>query len=394
MTTEIVHGPPGSYKTSSLVSLYLLEALKTDRTIVTNIRGFSDIDHLNDVYNLESASKIITVPHDQEGFEKMARFYHWVPKKAFILMDEGQRVYPSRLSKLSEFDLHHHDDPEWPKSVEEAFDKHRHFGWDIYISTTNVAKIHKEIRQVCEFAYRHKNLTSVIPFLGHSFKRVQHDPENNGKTLSNVISSSVKRIDKRAFDVYQSTTTGSADQAKSSNPFLANPKLLIFIGVILFFGVRTFNNFILGDGLSAASKVDNIIEDISISNQGDTVSNSNFSRRNVFHGVDLQDISLKVMQSIKYHSGSTVYSNGSRYQFINNFHSDEYGQISTYHLKYFGIQLKQISNMYLLTYKDVPHLVPSFNPNPDYYHPDNDQNVAVVEGEGAIAERAGDIGLF
>lgn len=404
MTTEIVHGAPGSYKTASLVSFYLLGALKSNRTVITNIRGFSDIDHLNKVYfydqkkkdySFKSTSKIVRISHDAKGFEEMARFYHWAPKGAFILMDEGQRVYPSRLTKLAAFDLEHHDDPEWPKSVEEAFDKHRHFGWDIYISTTNIAKMHKEIRQVCEFAYRHKNLSNVLPFMGKSYKRVQHDPENNGKAITNVISSTIKKIDVRAFDVYQSTTTGQAKQAKASNPFLGNFKLLLFIFVIIFFGGSALYNFVFGQGVSMDKGLHAKVDDSTLSVQSDSVQTSSVSNRDDVVRLDVSNASIKLMNSIQYQSSTIIKKNNGLMSKFIYFHSDEYGQVSSYQLSYFNIDIKPISDMFLLSYNGITHLVPSYNPKPDYYHPDNNQQKVVeVASEGAIADRAGHLNVF
>jgi zona occludens toxin (predicted ATPase) len=374
MTTEIIHGAPGSYKTSSLVSLYLQPALVQNRTIITNIRGFASIDKLNDVYDLDSHSEIIVVPHDEQGFEQMARFYQWAPKHAFILMDEGQRVYPSRLTKLACFDLQQHDDPEWPKSVEEAFDKHRHFGWDIYISTTNIAKIHKEIRQVAEFGYRHKNMAGLVPFMKGRYKRVQHDPENNGKSLSYVLSSKICKIDKRAFNCYESTTTGKTKDIETKSALLGSGKVIFYSFLAVFallFLVAYFATHDNPYSISANTPKNPVP---AVDTPSAVVSSRRVSVSDDNNRLALQDVALNLMNSISYYSGSTLYKNGTTYQLVNYFFSDQLGQLSSYQLKYFGIAFQPISNMYLLSYGDVVRLIPVGNPHPDYWHPDDNSS--------------------
>src|SRR5690606_14316455 len=172
MTTGIIHGDPGSYKTATLVNDYLIPAVKAGRLVITNIRGVKSVDEIAEIYgfDLPDGSEIITVPFDAEGFEKMAKFFHWAPTGALILMDEGQRIYPTRLRSFSHCDLTDFQDEGRPRTVEDSFDSHRHMNWDIYISTPNISKVHKEIRAVAEFAYRHKNLASVFSFLAGRYK--------------------------------------------------------------------------------------------------------------------------------------------------------------------------------------------------------------------------------
>lgn len=234
MTTAIVHGDPGSYKTSSLVNDYLVPAVKSGRVVVTNIRGVKTPQEISDIYKfpLHPDSQIITVDFNEEGFNLIARFFHWAPLGALILMDEGQRVYPTRLRNFNEFDNPANDGR--PKTVEDAFDSHRHMNWDIYISTPNISKIHKEIRAVAEFGFRHKNLATVFSFLNGRYKRVVHNAENSGAALSNVISSTLKKMDKRCFDVYESTATGKTKDVSSSVSLFKQPKVLLLLLVILY----------------------------------------------------------------------------------------------------------------------------------------------------------------
>lgn len=234
MTTAIIHGDPGSYKTSTLISDYLVPAIKQGRHVVTNIRGVKTAEEVAGIYgfDLPDSSQITLVDFNEAGFGRMARFFHWVPEGALILMDEGQRVYPTRLRDFKEYDLLHPTDDKRPRTVEDAFDSHRHMNWDIYISTPNINKIHKEIRAVAEFGFRHKNMATVFSFMKGRYKRVTHIAENSGSAIGHAISASLRKIDKRAFDVYQSTATGQTKDSAASFSFFKQPKVLLVLCII------------------------------------------------------------------------------------------------------------------------------------------------------------------
>lgn len=253
MTTGIIHGDPGSYKTATLVNDYLVPAVKQGRLVVTNIRGVKSPDDIGELYGFEvpDTAEIISIPFDAEGFEKMARFFHWAPEGALILMDEGQRIYPTRLRDFSAYDLKNPDDERRPRTVEDSFDSHRHMNWDIYISTPNIGKVHKEIRAVAEFAYRHKNLASVFSFLAGRYKRVTHNAENSGNAVGHTISSAMRKIDKRCFNVYQSTATGKTKDTTSSVRFFRQPRILLLLAVIIYSAINLGNTLFFGDGLPA-----------------------------------------------------------------------------------------------------------------------------------------------
>jgi zona occludens toxin len=229
MTAAIIHGDPGSYKTSSLVSDYLVPAVKQGRVVVTNIRGVKTPQEIADAFGFElpESADIMLVPFDDQGFDLMARFFHWAPFGAIILMDEGQRVYPTRLRNFDEFD--NHQFPDRPSSVENAFDTHRHHNWDIYISTPSISKIHKEIRTVAEFGYRHKNMAALFSFLKGRYKRVTHLADNSGTSLSHALSTNFRKIDERCFDVYQSTATGQHKDTDSKVSLFKQPKILFLL---------------------------------------------------------------------------------------------------------------------------------------------------------------------
>ena len=78
MTAVIHHGPPGSYKSFSIVQDVVIPALLKGRTVCTNIRGLNSISRISKIMELEfpESAKLVCVKHDsEEGFQHMARFF-------------------------------------------------------------------------------------------------------------------------------------------------------------------------------------------------------------------------------------------------------------------------------------------------------------------------------
>lgn len=258
MTACIHHGNPGSYKSFGVIQRVVIPALKKGRVLVTNIRGLDSLSKIEDAIGekLHSDSQIIYVEADSaKGFQAMSHFFHWAPKGALIVMDEFQRIYSKKRDRdLKKYDLHINDSsgaplpdetvrqqcPWWdgdrdrPETVENAFDQHRHYNWDIYGTTPNIAKVHPEAREVAEVAYRHKALGAILPWKKHSWKEFAHDPESSGKQLSHYMGSPKEyKADPRIFACYQSTKTGKAVGSSESRPIYRDPKLqMVTLGII------------------------------------------------------------------------------------------------------------------------------------------------------------------
>ncbi|WP_221794602.1 zonular occludens toxin family protein [Oceanobacter mangrovi] len=243
MTAVIHHGPPGSYKTFALIQRVIIPALQQGRVVCHNIRGLDSIPRITEAMDIEvpESAQLICIKHDsQEGFEYMAKFFQWAPVGALIVMDEGQRVYPTRLRSLAEFDTPEdqretlESGVQRPSNVENAFDQHRHMNWDIYISTTNVAKIHKEVRAVVEYAFRHRDMTGVLPWYKNKWREFKHDAEASGKSVSHYIGTpQLYKSDARVFQCYQSTATGKAKGSNENKSVFNDPKLRVFIGIVV-----------------------------------------------------------------------------------------------------------------------------------------------------------------
>jgi zona occludens toxin len=240
MATSIHHGPPGSFKSFSLVQRFAIPALQAGRVVVCNVRGFDSLERIieqfPDIDFPESARLVYLETTTREARMIMAGWFHWVPIGALIIIDEGQEIYPDRRDfKLESldvfvcpdgFEVEETAEPR-PIDVFTAYDKQRHYQWDIFISTTNVAKIKSEIRQVTEWAYRHRALAGLFPWLKTLWVEHQHDPETSGKSASHRVGSPFRyKADSRIFKCYKSTATGGVTESQAGHSVLKNPAFI------------------------------------------------------------------------------------------------------------------------------------------------------------------------
>jgi zona occludens toxin len=256
MATSIHHGAPGSFKSFSLVQRFAIPALQAGRVVVCNVRGFDSLERIIEQYpdiDFPATAKLIYLETTtRESRMIMAGWFHWVPIGALIIIDEGQEIYPDRrdfkLESLDAFVCPDDFEPEQiaegrPVDVFTAFDKQRHYQWDIFISTTNVAKIKSEIRQVTEWAFRHRSLAGLFPWMKTSWIEHQHDPETSGKSESHRVGSPVRhKADPRIFKCYKSTATGGVTESQAGQSILKNPVLLLpLFGIVFGVGLLLYN---------------------------------------------------------------------------------------------------------------------------------------------------------
>lgn len=247
MTAVLHHGPPGSFKTFSIIQRVIIPALYEGRTVVTNIRGLDCLDKIEKAMDkpLPESANIMSVPHDKEGFESMARFFHWVPFGALIVIDEVQRVYPASggAKALDEYNLvdYQGENPDQPECVADAFDKHRHMNWDIYLSTPHITKVHKEVRTVCEWSYRHRDQSGLLPWYKNTWKEFRHDSDTTGKSASNIDLATKYKADPKIFATYKSTATGEAKKSHIKRSVIGDKRIqIIGLAMVIMFSVMAY----------------------------------------------------------------------------------------------------------------------------------------------------------
>ncbi|PHQ25496.1 hypothetical protein CLH62_14335 [Marinobacter guineae] len=218
MSIVIHHGHPGSYKSFGVLQRHAIPALKEGRTVVTNIRGFDSLEKVEDALNETLPEEAAILNVNTEGRDEkdyMARWFHWAPQGAMVIIDEAQAIYPA---KRKDFKPENLDYPggadqakqdERPADMFEAYDMHRHYNWDVFLCTPNISKVHMDIRQAAQVAFRHYSMGELLPWKKGKWREVEHDPENNGKAKSHAYGVPKEyKSDPTIFATYQSTKTG------------------------------------------------------------------------------------------------------------------------------------------------------------------------------------------
>lgn len=238
MSIKIHHGPGGTYKTSGAIKDDILKVIEQGRTLVTNVRGFSKEKAIK-VLGKDKVHpdwEVIYIDTDLSvNRQKMARFFHWAPKGAYICIDEVQRIWNPKLTakEMKAFDYPNGaeaaEKDDRPEDIYAAFDMHRHHNWDFSLTTTNIKKVHPVLKENTEMAYRHVNM-AVIGIKGR-YKEITHDKENNGTSASNQISVKNKKIPSYIFELYESTKTGEVSDSIAGTSIFKDPKIA---GMLLF----------------------------------------------------------------------------------------------------------------------------------------------------------------
>ena len=309
MTAIIHHGPPGSFKSFAIVQRVVIPALQEGRVVVTNIRGLTCIDLICETMNITipESAELINVEHSETGFAHMAKFFSWAPVGALIVMDECQQVYPARLKTLAGFDTSDLeqasliesdklDNPELeeprPNRVEIAFEKHRHMGWDIYMSTPHISKVNKEVKQVCQYAKRHRDLSGVLPWFKNTWREYLHDPENSGKSKSHELETPRRyKADVRVFNCYKSTGIGTPKGSNEKISIFSDNRVRVFIFIIIC-SISTFF-YLLAQTIENFSNTAQVANEESSSLSFDVPNNDGGSNGNKI--VSSNDGSLKVL---------------------------------------------------------------------------------------------------
>lgn len=287
MAVKIHHGPPGSYKTSGAVMDDLVAAVFAGRTIITNVRGLDDSERI--VSTLRKAHprkpipptfELVWVDTDtEEGIFAIQTFWWWADCGAFLLIDEAQAFWPSEMrpADWKPFDLPGGVDASRiqgrPRDYADAWTRHRHFNWDIVLTTPDIKLFHSKIRAVSETAYLHKN--QAIVGLRGRYLEGMHLASKNGNA-SDFFVVRGRKIPKWVFDLYQSTSTGVVSDTNAGTPFWKHPKiagLFIFLVFLVVFLVSRGNPFKVFKGTPDPSNK-TIVEDTSLSVSRSSVASS------------------------------------------------------------------------------------------------------------------------
>lgn len=244
MPIKIHHGPPGSFKTAGAMADDFIREAKAGRVIVTNVRGVTR-DRVLDVFpDLPDSFDVINVPDtDEDGRQRWAKWFHWVPKGAFIFVDEVQDIWPKRWRDV---DIKGLDYPggvrqasqdDRPFCWDQAWDKHRHWNWDIVATCPSYAKVRDDIKNVADAAYKHKDL-ALIGWTG-TYIEAMHLADDTGKNQNDFLNIQKKKVPAHVFKLYDSTATGQFRINANGFNLFKSPRVLILLLVLavsLYFG--------------------------------------------------------------------------------------------------------------------------------------------------------------
>ncbi len=248
MSIKIHHGAPGSYKTSGAMSDDIFPILQSGRLIITNVRGFTREQVLENFPEYdEQKININNIDTDQpENRLLMSKWFHWVPLGAFLLIDEAQMVFPKKWDKkyISALGYEGGEEKAYqdnrPHDWDTAWEKHRHYNWDFILTTPNIKKIRSDIRECSDGGFFHRDLGSVG--LKGSYKESFHQAIDS-PSASNIVSTSTKRVNKDVFKLYQSTATDEFLYTTAGIKIWKDPKLLLASCFLLYFVYSALSGF-------------------------------------------------------------------------------------------------------------------------------------------------------
>lgn len=247
MSIKIHHGPNGSYKTAGAIQDDLIPAIYEGRPIITNVRGLTR-ERVYEV--LPDAPEGIEIHHlsmeSTVDIEKMRSWFTWAPHGAFIIFDETQLIF---LKAWTDKYLERFDYAGGPEKAAEddrpinwldAWTRHRHFNWDIVLTTPRIKYIRDDIRNTCEMAYLHSNL-AVIGIKGR-YKEAMHDAQENRPPMDGTTIVELKKIRPDTFKLYQSTATGDVKDTRAGKNLFLSPKVLGLLALVAALVFSIFNS--------------------------------------------------------------------------------------------------------------------------------------------------------
>jgi len=237
MAIAIHHGSNGSFKTSGVIQDYFIPAAEQGRVVVTNIAGVTRDNTFKNMPHIPDSFDVINVDTETtEGLDKIATWFHWAPLGALILLDEAGVIFPKIWDKRQIESLNNPLGLDGcnkigrPFNWNTAWQKQRHYNWDIVLTAPNIKYIRDDIRMTCESAYKHRNKALFGPMF-KGYKEALHDAQKDGKSFTDFESIKDKRISPLTFSLYHSTQTGRFTDTFNGFNVFASPRVIILVSV-------------------------------------------------------------------------------------------------------------------------------------------------------------------
>ncbi|KGK00287.1 zonular occludens toxin domain-containing protein [Thalassotalea sp. ND16A] len=402
MAASIFHGPPGSFKSASAVWFEVLPALRAGRLVVTNVEGILPKEDIEialgeefpktaDLWRLSSQT--------DKGKGLWKRWFWWMPVKALILIDEVQDVFPADRTayKPEEYDsegieslkdhLPEHfykrywdeiksftpeefteadtDDTGdlifdenkqiiYPKTMREANMRHRKYNWDIVYCTPEITEIHKLVRSVCQFAYKHKYFDALakIPYYFRRPRVHEHSPKGTGEAIKSGETKKWRKIPVDVHKLYKSTATGDITKRTGNNPLKSFPVIatgtllllaIVYVLWFLFFRVGAYESYSasLENPANQNSTENNNVRSNSYINADIAVKSDNLALP-----FDATDMRLTGMNGV-YQGGNLI----DRDYIFELENKNEIYSMNSDDLKHFGIKVRRLTDCLVQLHK-------------------------------------------
>lgn len=239
MSIKVYWGSNGSFKTASAVQDDIIPELLKGRVVITNVRGCTLDKCIEQYPDIPDTADVIYIDMAKAGsLDKLQTWFRWAPQGALIVLDEVQLIHRQswRDRDLEKFVLQvddggvrraaTFDEAEQlgqPYDMLDAFTRHRHWNWDLVLTTPNIKYVRSDIRNTCEVAYRQAN-GALLGFSGR-FKRAMHDADEN-KPGVGALTQTLK-IKQKSFACYDSTRTGKVQDTRAGTNIFKSPRLLL-----------------------------------------------------------------------------------------------------------------------------------------------------------------------
>jgi zona occludens toxin len=153
-----------------------------------------------------------------------------------LLFDEAGVIFPKAWNQKMIDSLAYQggvdkaEEDNRPPTWDIAWQKQRHWNWDIILTAPNIKYIRDDIRQTTESAFKHRNKALFGPMF-KGYKEGQHDGQKDGKAYSDFESVRDKRVSALAFELYDSTKTGLFTETLNGFNIFASPRIVILLAV-------------------------------------------------------------------------------------------------------------------------------------------------------------------
>ena len=163
-----------------------------------------------------------------DGLFELLEPSEWMgcPDGSIVIIDEAQRVFPSRLAKV-----------EVPASIR-AMETHRHRGIDIYLATQSVSMLDIHLRRLGNV---HKHLVRVFGLRASTVYEWDEVTEDTRDRHSRHLARKSRfKFSRKHFGRYKSSTI---DTAQARFPLWLKVSIPLLVGVLVFIGVGLHREF-------------------------------------------------------------------------------------------------------------------------------------------------------